>query len=46
MYEGRDRATNEVKWSATAVDLVFGANPSFGSSRSFMPAATEGDVRA
>jgi catalase-peroxidase len=25
-YEGRDRATGEVKWTATAVDLVFGAN--------------------
>jgi catalase-peroxidase len=26
VYEGRDRTTGEVKWSATAVDLVFGAN--------------------
>ena len=26
VFEGRDRSTNEVKWSATAVDLVFGAN--------------------
>jgi catalase-peroxidase len=25
-YEGRDRATGEVKWTATAVDLTFGAN--------------------
>jgi catalase-peroxidase len=25
-YEGRDRATGEVKWTATAVDLVFGAH--------------------
>jgi catalase-peroxidase len=25
-YEGRDRATGQVKWTATAVDLVFGAN--------------------
>jgi catalase-peroxidase len=24
-YEGRDRATGERKWSATAADLVFGA---------------------
>ena len=24
VYEGRDRATGEVKWTATAVDLVFG----------------------
>ena len=26
VYDGRDRATGEVRWSATAVDLVFGAN--------------------
>jgi catalase-peroxidase len=26
IYEGRDRATGEVKWTATAVDLVFGSN--------------------
>jgi catalase-peroxidase len=26
IYEGRDRATGEVRWTATAVDLVFGAN--------------------
>ena len=26
MYEGRDRATGELKWSGTAVDLVFGSN--------------------
>jgi catalase-peroxidase len=25
-YEGRDRATGETKWTATAVDLVFGSN--------------------
>jgi catalase-peroxidase len=25
-YQGRDRATGEVKWTATAVDLVFGSN--------------------
>ena len=25
-YEGRDRATGKVKWTATAVDLVFGSN--------------------
>ncbi len=24
VYEGRDRATGEVKWTATAVDLIFG----------------------
>jgi catalase-peroxidase len=26
VYEGRDRATGEPKWIATAVDLVFGSN--------------------
>ena len=26
VYEGRDRASGELKWSATATDLVFGAN--------------------
>jgi catalase-peroxidase len=25
-YEGRDRGTGEVKWTGTAVDLVFGSN--------------------
>jgi len=26
VYEGRDRETGQVKWTATAVDLVFGSN--------------------
>jgi len=26
LFEGRDRATGEVKWTGTAVDLVFGSN--------------------
>jgi catalase-peroxidase len=26
MYEGRDRATGDVKWTATRADLVFGSN--------------------
>ncbi len=26
VYEGRDRATDEIKWTATPVDLVFGSN--------------------
>ena len=26
MYEGRDRATGDVRWTATAVDLVFSAH--------------------
>jgi catalase-peroxidase len=26
VYEGRDRATGEIKWTGTRVDLVFGSN--------------------
>ena len=26
IYEGRNRATGELKWTATRVDLVFGSN--------------------
>jgi catalase-peroxidase len=26
IYEGRDRATDKIKWTATPVDLIFGAN--------------------
>jgi len=26
VYEGRDRATGDLKWTGTAVDLVFGSN--------------------
>ena len=26
VFEGRDRATDKVKWTATAVDLIFGSN--------------------
>ncbi|HEX6935229.1 MAG TPA: catalase-peroxidase, partial [Actinomycetes bacterium] len=26
VFDGRDRATDEITWSATAVDLVFGSN--------------------
>src|SRR4029450_11542952 len=26
VYEGRDRATGEARWTGTAVDLVFGSN--------------------
>ena len=25
-FEGRDRSTGEVKWTATRVDLIFGSN--------------------
>jgi catalase-peroxidase len=26
VYEGRDRSTGEIRWTATAADLVFGAH--------------------
>ena len=26
LYQGRDRGTNEVRWTATPVDLIFGSN--------------------
>jgi catalase-peroxidase len=26
VYEGRDRKTNALKWTATPVDLIFGSN--------------------
>ncbi|NDC38829.1 MAG: catalase-peroxidase, partial [Proteobacteria bacterium] len=26
-FEGRDRSTKEIKWTASAADLVFGSNP-------------------
>jgi catalase-peroxidase len=26
VYEGHDRKTNEVKWTATRVDLIFGSH--------------------
>ena len=27
VFEGRDRATNEIKWTGTRVDLLFGSGP-------------------
>jgi catalase-peroxidase len=27
VFEGRDRAVGELKWTATRVDLIFGSNP-------------------
>ena len=26
MFEGRDRATGELKWTGTRIDLIFGSN--------------------
>jgi catalase-peroxidase len=35
VYEGRDRTTGEVRWTATAVDLVFGSNSPLRSIAEF-----------
>ena len=35
VFEGRDRATGELKWTGTRVDLIFGSNsatPGLGGS--------------
>jgi catalase-peroxidase len=39
VYEGRDRATGDAKWTATAVDLVFGSNSQL---RAISPAPRSG----
>jgi catalase-peroxidase len=43
VYEGRDRATRELKWTATAVDLVFGANSQLRSLCEFYGADDAGE---
>jgi len=43
-YEGRDRATGDLKWSATAVDLVFGAHAQLRAI-SEVYAATDGQEK-
>ncbi len=40
VYEGRDRGTNEVKWTATRVDLIFGSHSQL---RALAEAYGEGD---
>ncbi|WP_421759425.1 catalase/peroxidase HPI [Devosia sp.] len=40
VYEGRDRDTNEVKWTATRVDLIFGSHSQL---RALAEAYGEGD---
>jgi catalase-peroxidase len=42
VYEGRDRATGDLKWTATAVDLVLGSNSQLRASRRFTHATTRG----
>ena len=38
IYEGRDRASGEVKWTATPVDLIFGSNSELRSVTEFYAA--------
>ena len=40
VYEGRDRETGEAKWTASAVDLVFGSNSELRRSPRSTPATT------
>ncbi|MFE0922359.1 MULTISPECIES: catalase/peroxidase HPI [Streptomyces] len=44
VYEGRDRVTGDVKWTATAVDLVFGAHSQL-RALSEVYAARDGDAK-
>lgn len=39
LYEGLDRATGQVKWTATPVDLTFGANSELRALAEFYAAA-------
>jgi catalase-peroxidase len=44
LYEGRDRATGELKWTATPVDLAFGSNTELRALAEFY-AAADGEER-
>ena len=47
VYEGRDAATGDVRWTATAVDLVFGVElPAAGHRRGLRRRRRQGEVRA
>ncbi len=39
LYEGRDRKTGEIKWTATPVDLVFGSNSELRALSEFYAAS-------
>jgi catalase-peroxidase len=43
VYEGRDRATGELRWTATAVDLVFGAHAQLRAISEVYAAADGGE---
>ena len=47
VYEGRDRKTDEVKWTATRVDLIFGSHSQLRAfAEVYALCGREGEVRA
>ncbi len=47
VLEGRDRATGDLKWTGTVIDLVFGSNAQLRAlSEVYASADSQGDVRA
>ena len=47
VFEGRDRATGELKWTGTRVDLIFGSNcPAAGHRGGLCKRRCPGQVRA
>jgi catalase-peroxidase len=44
IYEGRDRATGKVKWTATPVDLIFGSNSELRAVAEFYGASDAKEV--
>ena len=44
LYEGRDRAAGDLKWTATPVDLVFGSNSELRAVAEFYAAADAQEV--
>jgi catalase-peroxidase len=43
VYEGRDRATGDLKWTATAVDLVFGSHAQLRGLAEFYASSDAGE---
>ncbi len=44
LYEGYDRATGEMKWTATRVDMVFGANSQLRAQSEFYAQSDSGEA--
>ena len=44
VYEGRDRATGELRWTATPVDLIFGSNSELRAVAEFYAADDAGET--